>query len=79
MGDFKPIKVGIMGFKNGHATGMFNEMRFNPLFEIVAVSFDSEYRRKLLEERYGDNDLFKKYDIYYSDEEMINNHSDLEL
>ena len=76
--DFKPIKVGIMGLKNSHSIGMFNIMRTSPLFKIVSISIDSK-TRSLLEERYGDNKLFSKYDVYSSDDEMINKHSDLEL
>ena len=78
MDSFKPIKVGIMGFKNGHVTGMFSAMRSNPLFEIVAISFDKG-RKEQMEERYGDPHLFDKYDIFYDDEEMIKKHKELEL
>lgn len=76
--DFKPIKVGIMGFKNGHVTGMFDVMRFSPLFEVVCVSLDKK-TRSLLEERFGDDNLFSKYDVFDSDKEMIEKHPELEL
>nr|MBO4518042.1 Gfo/Idh/MocA family oxidoreductase [Clostridia bacterium] len=78
MSTFKPIKVGIMGFKNGHVTGMFDAMRFNPMFEVVAVSFDAK-TRNLLEERYGDARLFDKYDVFYNDADMVKSHPELEL
>lgn len=78
MSEFKPIKVGIMGFKNGHVTGMFDAMRYSPLFEVVAVSLD-EARRPLLEERYGDKNLFDTCDVFYNDAEMIRSHRELEL
>ncbi len=76
--DFKPIKVGIMGFKNGHVTGMFNVMRTSTLFEIVAVSLDAK-TRTLLEERYSDNNLFDNYDVFNNDKELIEKHPELEL
>ena len=78
MSKFEPIKVGIMGFKNGHVTGMFDAVRTNPMFEVVAVSFDAE-RRNLLEERYGDVRLFDKYDVFYNDADMVKAHPELEL
>ena len=76
--EFEPVKVGIMGFKNSHAIGMFQAMRTSPLFKIVAVSIDSKYK-SLLEERYGDNHYFDEYDVFESDEEMIKKHPELEL
>ena len=45
--EFEPVKVGIMGFKNSHAIGMFQAMRTSPLFKIVAVSIDSKYKSLL--------------------------------
>ncbi len=75
---FKPIEVGIMGFKNGHVTGMFDAMRSNAMFHVVAVSTDVK-TRALLEERYGDEHLFDKYDVFCSDEEMVKKHPELEL
>ena len=75
---FKPIKVGVMGFKNGHVTGMFDAMRSNSTFEVVAVSVDAK-TRSLMEERYGDNHLFDNYEVFNSDAEMIKKHPELEL
>ncbi len=77
-GNFKPIKVGVMGLKNGHAEGMFNAMKGSPLFEVVALSLDPETRCKF-EDRYGNADLFKKYDTFCDDEEMVKKHPELEL
>ena len=78
MSTFKPIKVGVMGFKNSHVSGMFDSMRANPMFDVVAVSLSPE-TRKQFEERYGDVYLFKKYDIFNDDEEMVKAHPELEL
>ena len=48
------------------------------MFEVVAVSFDAE-TRNLMEERYGNKQLFDKYDVFYGDAEMVKKHPELEL
>ena len=78
MEDFKPIKVGIMSFKNSHVTGMFDAIESSPLFEIVAVSLSDEKRHQL-EERYANKHLFDKYDCYKDDAQMIKEHPEIEL
>ena len=76
--DFKPIKVGIMSFKNSHAIGMFDAIASSPLFEIVAISIKEEKRHQL-EERYGNDHLFDKYDCFTDDYQMILKHPEIEL
>lgn len=73
-----PIKIAIMGFKNSHVMGIFDVVKSNPYYELVAVSIDRE-SKLLIEESYHDSTFFDKYPYYYSDEEMLDNHPEVEL
>ena len=78
MEKFKPVKIAIMGFKSSHVMGIFDVIKSSPYYDLVAISFDKE-SKLLIEERYHDSTFFDKYPQYYSDEEMLNNHPEVEL
>ena len=78
MKKFRPIKIAIMGFKNSHVMGIFDVVKSSPYYELIAVSFDKE-SKVLIEESYHDSTFFDKYPHYYSDEEMLDSHPEIEL
>ncbi|MBQ8725917.1 MAG: Gfo/Idh/MocA family oxidoreductase [Clostridia bacterium] len=78
METFKRVKVAVAGFKSSHVLEMFNIIKTSPYYDLVAISFDKEAKERI-EKSYHDEKYFDEYPYYYSDEEMFENHSEIEL
>ena len=78
METFKRVKVAVAGFKSSHVLEMFNIIKTSPYYDLVAISFDKETKGRI-EKSYHDEKYFDEYPYYYSDEEMFENHSEIEL
>lgn len=70
------VKIGIMGFSNGHCFFLFQALKNEPDAEIVAISF-APRERIIYEKRLGE-EAFYGIDIFYSDEEMVDAHPEME-
>ncbi len=78
METFKRVKVAVAGFKSSHVLEMFNIIKTSPYYDLVAISFDEETKERI-EKSYHDEKYFDEYPYYYSDEEMFENHPEIEL
>lgn len=67
----KPIKIAILSCNHGHAKLYFG-LAYDPKFELVGVSIEPEYKGKI------SLDSIPNVPKYDSDEELYNNHHDLE-
>ena len=63
------IKIGIMGWENGHCFYLYHSLLREPDVEVVAVSFGPR-QRIIYETRFG-KEAFAGVDIFYDDKQML--------
>ena len=71
MREIKPIKIAILSCNHGHAKGYY-KLRYDPFYELVACSIEPGYRP------YCGIDQLEGIPCYDSDEELYENHPELE-
>ena len=76
MEQLKPIKLGVMGFENGHAYWLYRACRNEPMIEVVACAFGP--RERIIHENRLGEDAFNGVECYYDEEQMLNEHPEIE-
>ena len=71
MREIKPIKIAILSCSHGHAKAYYG-LRNDPYYDLVACSIEPGYRDKI------NIHLLDGIPCYDSDEELYENHPDLE-
>ena len=76
MSEFKPIKLGVMGFENGHAYWLYRACKNEPMIDVVACAFGP--RERIIHENRLGEDAFNGVECYYDEEQMLNEHPEIE-
>ena len=71
MKEIKPIKIALLSLNHGHGKAYYG-LKNDPFFELVAASVEPDYRDKIFIER------LSGIPLYDTDEELYENHPDLE-
>lgn len=69
------IKIGIMGWENGHCFYLYHSLLREPDVEVVAASFGPR-QRIIYETRFG-KEAFAGVDIFYDDKQMLEAHPEI--
>ena len=87
--NFKPVKMAILGFVNGHVPYWYTLAKRNPHVEVVAVSIDPTVdiynltKRMTRGETKPYNELYDELwdgvEIFHDDEELLKAHPDVEM